>query len=165
MASATVAPISRVVRTSTVRDHVTMEVAMAIDATAALPTARRVSIVAAAAVPVQDHAQAAPTSRTTHPTPVRDPSIQTIVHGDATQDTMRRTASATAAPISHAVPTSTARAHAITRRATDTSAIAAPPTARRVSIVVAAVARVQARVLAARTHRRMLIIRAKAQSI
>ena len=115
-----------------------MEVAMAIDATAALPTARRVSIAAVAAAPVQDHAQAAPTSRTTHPTPVRDPSIQTIVHGDATQDTMRRTASATAAPISHAVPTSTAQAHAITRRATDTSATRVKPTVRPDSTALAA---------------------------
>ena len=103
---------------------------MAIDATTALPTARRDSIVAAAAVRVRDHAQAARTSRTTHPTQVRDPSIQTIVHGNATRDTMRRTVNVSAVRISHVARTNTAQANAITRAATDTSATIALLTAR-----------------------------------
>ena len=72
MASVTVAPINHVVRTSTVQDHVTMEVAMAIDATAALPTARRVSIAKAAAARVRDRVLAARIGLQMRTTLVRD---------------------------------------------------------------------------------------------
>ena len=73
--------------------------------------------------------------------------------------------SATAAPTSRAVPTSTARAHVITPVAMDTSATAALPIARRVSIVVAAAVRVRDRVLAARTSLRMRRTLVRDQSI
>ena len=138
--SASVAPISRADGTSIARVRAITPVVMDTDATTALPTARMDSIAAAAVARVQDHAQAARTSQTTHSTQVRDPSVQTIVHGNATRDTIKAAVSVTAARISRAVPTSIARVHVTILVAMDTSATAAQPIARRVSIVVAAVA-------------------------
>ena len=76
-----------------------------------------------------------------------------------------RTASATAALISRALPTNTAQAHAIIRVAMDTSAIHALPTVLPVSIAKAAAVRVRDHVLVARMLLQMLRIQVKDQSI
>ena len=95
---------------------------------------------------VQDRALIARTSQTIQHILDRAPSIQTTADGDATQHTFTVVANATAAPTSHAAPTSTARDHVTTRRATATSATAARPTVPRVSTVAAAAAPVLAHV-------------------
>ena len=76
-----------------------------------------------------------------------------------------RTASATAALISRALPTSTVRVHAITRVAMGTSATHALPTVLPVSIAKAAAVRVRDHVLVARMLLQILRIQVKDQSI
>ena len=75
MASATAAPISRVRRASIAQANATTQLATASNAPHAWRIAALATIVEAAAAPVQAHARAVPTSRTTRPTRVRAPSI------------------------------------------------------------------------------------------
>ena len=75
MASATAAPISRVRRASIAQANATTQLATASNAPHAWQIAASATIVEAAAAPVQAHARAVPTSRTTRPTRVRAPSI------------------------------------------------------------------------------------------
>ena len=75
MASATAAPISRVRRASIARAPAITPLATASNARHAWRIAASATIVEVAAAPVQAHARAVPTSRTTRPTRVRALSI------------------------------------------------------------------------------------------
>ena len=67
MANATAAPTKVVAQTSIARDHAVIQVATGTSVTAALPTARQVSIAGTAQEQMTARARAAPISRTTRP--------------------------------------------------------------------------------------------------
>ena len=88
-----------------------------------------------------------------------------IAHGDATEASTTKTASVTAAPISHAAQISIAPAHAITLVAMATNATTVLQTVRRASIAAAVAEPVGERARAAQTSRTTPRTRARAQSI
>ena len=165
MGSATAAPTKVVVQTSIVRDHAVTRVGTGTSVTVALPTARRVSIVVAAVARVQARVLAARTHRRMLIIRAKAQSMPTTAAGSATRDTIKAAVSVTAARISRAVPTSIARVHVTILVAMDTSATAAQPIARRVSIVVAAVAPARAHAQAAQMRLRMRRTLVRDQSI
>ena len=159
------APTKHVLQASTARAHATIRVATATSATAAFPIARQVSIGVAVAALAMGHARRARISLTTRHTLARALSIRTTVDGAATEHTSTVATNAPAAPTSLAARISTARAHAITRVAMGTSAIAVQPTVPLGTIAAAVAVQIQDTAFFARTSLRMPHTRARAPSM
>ena len=88
-----------------------------------------------------------------------------IAHGDATEASTTKTASVTAAPISHAAQTNIALVHATTPVVMATSVTTVLQTVRRASIAAAVAEPAEERARAAQTSRTTPRTRARAQSI